>query len=366
MKKRYLCLAAICAAALLCGCSKTDALKSRPREDQTTSTTENTNMPSAAPYETEPSAETLVTQPATEPVATLPTEPVLEPTKPTLEPTAPASQEKPKEETPDPAVPVELPENGQVPYLVRVNDPSLPIHSGPGYRYNQVAFMGEAGIYTIVEEAWDTGNNLWGRLKSGIGWIPLTSREEGANVVYIRRPDQPIFSGPSYDYDYMGIISEAGSYTIVNACWDEEGNLWGELKSGSGWVDMTDISIDNSNPSPLSVGYADGNLLSSHNYHWAELSDSDYDCTIAFRAYEKLENVTIYTMCVGENGLVPGEDLFFLTEMTPDRPIVAELSFPGDMSAYGISFAGADGKVVAYVVTISGRNGMLVFYRDYP
>ena len=31
------------------------------------------------------------------------------------------------------------------------------------------------GVYTIVEESWDMGNNLWGKLESGMGWVCLSS-----------------------------------------------------------------------------------------------------------------------------------------------------------------------------------------------
>ena len=352
MKKLFVILMLICMTAALCGCENTDKPEATSPKESTapTSDTKTSEVPTD-PTGTEPAPEA-ETKPSEDPV-----------TEPTTEP-----QVKPSDgpATTKPENPVELPSSRTLPYVVQVYDAEHPVHSGPGYRYDQVGTVKEAGLYTIVEEAFDNGDTLWGRLKSGVGWIPLTSGEKGANQVYIRRPDQPIFSGPSYDYDYLGIVSNAGNYTMVDTCWDEEGNLWGQLKSGRGWVNMTDIAIDASELSPMSAGYADGNLLSSRKYHWAELSDSEYINTVAFRAYEKLENVTLYPVHWNGEKYIGDETLYFLTEMTPDMPLVVQISFPGDMSAYGISFKDASGQSRGYVLTMSGRNGMLAFFEVTP
>ncbi len=60
------------------------------------------------------------------------------------------------------------------PYLVRISDPEHPVFSEPGGK--QVATVKKAATYTIVEER-DMDGVLWGRLKSGAGWIELTGLE---------------------------------------------------------------------------------------------------------------------------------------------------------------------------------------------
>lgn len=54
------------------------------------------------------------------------------------------------------------------PYKIRV---TLVIRSGPSAEYDMVGYI-PVGVYTIVDEC-----NGWGKLKSGIGWIPLNSVE---------------------------------------------------------------------------------------------------------------------------------------------------------------------------------------------
>lgn len=64
-----------------------------------------------------------------------------------------------------PSVPV-----SSVPYKVRITTTDLRIRKGPGTNNTTVSVI-KPGIYTIVSEA--TGATLWGKLKSGQGWVSL-------------------------------------------------------------------------------------------------------------------------------------------------------------------------------------------------
>ena len=58
------------------------------------------------------------------------------------------------------------------PYLVKVITKKLVIHKQAGANTEVVGVIRDSGVYTIVEEKKD-GNLIWGRLKSGAGWISL-------------------------------------------------------------------------------------------------------------------------------------------------------------------------------------------------
>lgn len=66
---------------------------------------------------------------------------------------------------------------GFTPYLVRIETDSLNVRKGPGVKYGVATTVKRGEVFTIVEEAYN-GPTLWGRLKSGAGWISLgyTSR----------------------------------------------------------------------------------------------------------------------------------------------------------------------------------------------
>lgn len=65
----------------------------------------------------------------------------------------------------------------EVPYLFSAKNASYSIYSGPSYDSDFVEDL-PAGTYTIVEEAYDENNNLWGKLKSGLGWICVEDGNE--------------------------------------------------------------------------------------------------------------------------------------------------------------------------------------------
>lgn len=58
--------------------------------------------------------------------------------------------------------------SGFVPFLVRVTAKSLNIRTGPSVKEKKVGAIKDKGVYTIVD-----GQNGWGKLKSGAGWISL-------------------------------------------------------------------------------------------------------------------------------------------------------------------------------------------------
>ena len=62
------------------------------------------------------------------------------------------------------------------PYTVRVRIDDLNIREGAGVAYNSVGFV-PPGVYTIVAEQ-KVNNTMWGKLKSGVGWICLAYAEK--------------------------------------------------------------------------------------------------------------------------------------------------------------------------------------------
>lgn len=65
------------------------------------------------------------------------------------------------------------PTKPDVPFLVKVSINNLNIRKGPGTNFSCTGYYTGAGVYTIVDTAKGTGASLWGKLKSGAGWISL-------------------------------------------------------------------------------------------------------------------------------------------------------------------------------------------------
>lgn len=175
----------------------------------------------------------------------------------------------------------------------------------------------------------------------------------------------PIFSDPTYDAFCERIVGEDGVYTIVEEVEDPEGIRWGKLKSGAGWVDLAAAE----RYTPVTAAYADDALLQSGAYIEAISSDSEYATTIAFRAREKVLGVAVTRLepdMTDFDGYEITETLYTIHELLPGMPLVVDVEFYGDMTAYGITFATPDETYYFCAVTVSGRNGMLVMEEYEP
>ena len=203
---------------------------------------------------------------------------------------------------------------------------------------------------------------------SGIGESqePAATVKPNGELPYLQHIDwfdQSIYDGPGYDYGFVSTVREPGIYTIVEEVVDFEGNLWGKLKSGIGWVDLTEIHSGHYKSALISANYADEYLLLHGAYHHYS-SDEEYRIPVAVHAYGKLRNVALFAFSFSDDGLCPGPELFTLPEMTAEMPLVAELAFPGDMSTYGLRFDDEAGITHVYSIYISGRNGALILTEE--
>ena len=345
--KRFVCTVLLLSFCL-CACGAEDEPEVKPE----TEVSGQTAAPDLAP---EPAETPEVTPPPAPEASVKPTpgvKPSVKPTpnaKPTPEVTAPPQTEKPVFEE----------------YLVVLGE-EIHAYEGPSYQTGYTGFIvGESGTYTIVEERWDDEGNLWGRLKSGAGWVDLTEAraERPAFQAYLVALGAvtPIYSGPSYDETHAGVVGTDGTYTIVEERWDDEGNLWGRLKSGAGWVNLTDEEI--ARGALLRVCFAE-DLQIVGTPQELVFAHSEYAVKLAFMAGAELRNIAFCSMALGEARLEPDETLHRMDGLKKGEMLLVTMEFPGDFSSYGISFQDAAGEEHHYAVSISGRNGEPVLW-DY-
>ena len=182
---------------------------------------------------------------------------------------------------------------------------------------------------------------------------------DAAHLPYIqkvRRADQSIHAGPGYDYPINGTVEQAGSYTITTQITDWEGFLWGRLKSGAGWINLSEIRQQEDIQLSLTANFADKTLLNSGNFHRFTDDASPEAICIAVRAYENLTDLTLYIpdYSVEQETWTP---VYTQAQIGSEKPLVADLSLPGDMSYYGVSFKDSAGALSYYRLYLSGRDG---------
>ena len=178
-------------------------------------------------------------------------------------------------------------------------------------------------------------------------------------VVKVTRADLQIFKGAGYDYGYVNLL-RPGIYTIVEEKRDGEDNLWGKLKSGMGWIDITKATTVNKTPVPISVGLAERAMIDSGSCHLYTAADTTGLVNLIFYANEALTNVRLSSLDYVEESYMVSDELYTLPTLATGKPLVAQLPFPGDLTTYGISFTDARGAVRNFAVSVSGRNGAIV------
>ena len=178
-------------------------------------------------------------------------------------------------------------------------------------------------------------------------------------IVRIEDPETMIYAAPGFVNEVTALVEEAGAYTIIEEATDRDGNLWGRLKSGLGWVCLTEPAL-----APIHADYAPEDFNGYHAY-WSD--ETDYITSIGFTPGEKLTDVKFGLLDWFETeSWQMSETLFTIDEMDPDHAFLAQVVFWGDMTTYGISFTDAEGEARHYAVSISGKDGSLVCTEYLP
>ena len=169
----------------------------------------------------------------------------------------------------------------------------------------------------------------------------------------VEDPETMIYAGPSFVSGAVGMVGEVGTYTIVEEATDADGNRWGRLKSGAGWLCLTVPPF-----APIYADYAP----ESFNAFYAFWSDeTDYITSIGFTPGETLTDVKFGLLDWFETeSWQMSQVLHTIDEMDPDHPFLAQVVFWGDMTTYGISFTDESGEMRHFAVSISGKDGSLI------
>lgn len=176
---------------------------------------------------------------------------------------------------------------------------------------------------------------------------------DSSYTIRIGDPDTLIYAQPAFKYGSVALVEEAGVYTIVEEALDADGNTWGRLKSGVGWVCLTEPPL-----APIHADYAEESFNAYHAY-WSD--ETDFITSIGFTPAETLTDVQFGLLDWFEREqYTMSEVLYTMDELDPEHCFLAQVVFWGDMTTYGISFTDADGEVRHFAVSVSGKDGSLI------
>lgn len=175
-------------------------------------------------------------------------------------------------------------------------------------------------------------------------------------TIRVDDPSRLIYKEPGFHCEVSGSFQEAGVFTIVEETYDRDGNLWGRLKSGIGWVCLTEPPM-----APIHADYASEHFVA--DYHW-HCGETEYVTDIGILASKRITDLEIALL-----GFEPvysvEEVLYSLEELEADGTLKISVVFWGDMTTYGVSFTDSNGNRRAYALMISGMDGSLIC-SEYP
>lgn len=95
--------------------------------------------------------------------------------------------------------------------------------------------------------------------------------------------------------------------------------------------------------------------------HMFVSEESEYLSFILFTAEDKVTDVQVYAMEFAEDGFEPAEELYAVDQMKKGETLLGGVVFWGDMTTYGMSLTDSSGAVRTYEMTVSGKDGSLIF-----
>ena len=60
------------------------------------------------------------------------------------------------------------------------------------------------------------------------------------------------------------------------------------------------------------------------------------------------------------------EELYALDELTPDRPLLLNMTFYGLLPYYGVSYVNSSGETISYSINMSGKDGSVILTEFLP
>ena len=118
---------------------------------------------------------------------------------------------------------------------------------------------------------------------------------------------------------------------------------------------------------PVQVHWTELWMNEDTDYEKFVVDDGEYSVHVMFRAKRTITDFELMQMTieeVNEDGKVSYDlkPIYSLDRLTPKRPLVVSLTFPGDTPAYGISYVdeSGDGMKHQFSVEVSGEDGTLL------
>lgn len=162
----------------------------------------------------------------------------------------------------------------------------------------------------------------------------------------------PIYKTPSNN-EFVEFLSSGGKFTIVEERTDDYGNRWGRLKSGKGWVILSDPG--STPPSGITVSAAEITLdqvKSNHKFY--SVNEGEYTVVICLRINKTVKNLKFSSSNAG----AALTQHFTLSSLSANAPLSVQIELH-DFTEMHLSFE-EGGVRRNFSIYESGRDGSLI------
>jgi hypothetical protein len=227
----------------------------------------------------------------------------------------------------------------------------------------------ESGVGSVIESSGIFSENS-GTTSEALG---ETSSEHvdafEPYVTKISRADFPIYKGVGYETGFASYVKKASAYTIIEEAEDDFGNLWGRLKSGAGWIDLTRLEKEEARGPVLTLLTLTDQVLNNGNFLHCPASTEEFATQILLKANVELVRIEFYPTYIGDdNSLFEEPTTYTQLNCRANTFLLVDVSFPGDLSEYGIRAIDKDGFVHRYSIysNLSGEGDDYMMYSYAP
>ena len=239
-------------------------------------------------------------------------------------------------------------------------------------------------VYTLVDgqpqfvlEGWYRSSYVY----MGDGHFSYCAAEGGQGVFYLTKDgtalecESFLFTSLNRDGDLDVYYNETGSWDTAES---EKSDMtaeefWALDPAGSG-LPLTSFhdytasqsgGINALNDMPVRVQWGELQVPGLTDYEKFVADDGEYSAEVLFTTERTVADFELVALTIGEvydDGTVSylTEPLYSMDVLTPERPLVVRMSFPGDLPAYGISYTDEDGAIHRLTLEISGEDGTLL------
>ena len=165
-----------------------------------------------------------------------------------------------------------------------------------------------------------------------------------------------IFKEPDADSAFSQTVEQEGIYTIVEEVRHANGQIWGRLKSGVGWVNLSDPFCHGKALPAVTASRTSQIIMDSQHHRVNAQASQEYVIYLTFMPHE-----TVYNLRLEEQHPVWSKTLATIDTLSPGMPLVVGVTLV-DFNYFTLTYEYGDGQTGSVCVDQNYTDGPLLYF----